>query len=55
MRAYKCQNCGRLIVWGAINKYEEHFCDKECYLKYCEKNKYEPHIEELSYIKGIFL
>lgn len=54
MLAYTCKNCKKIILWGCFNEYNEHFCGKECYKKYCEKNNYEAHEEKLSYIKGIF-
>ena len=54
MLAYDCENCKQIILWGCVNKYGQHFCNKECYLEYCKKNKYESHIEELKYIKTIF-
>lgn len=54
MLAYSCENCKQIILWGCINKYNQHFCNEKCYEEYCKKNNYQPHIEELQYIKGIF-
>lgn len=51
MIAYKCKNCNRLIVWGCINKYNEHFCNEKCYKKYCASNNYEANTDELRFIK----
>ena len=54
MLAYTCENCKQIILWGSVNEYNQHFCNEECYLAYCEKNNYEPHIEKLYKIKSIF-
>lgn len=54
MLAYQCENCKKIILWGCVNEYNQHFCDEKCYTKYCEKNKYEAHPEKLYKIKSIF-
>lgn len=54
MLAHQCENCKQFTLWGCRNKYGQHFCNEECYLKFCEKNGYEPHLEELEYIKSAF-
>lgn len=51
MLAYECKNCKQIHIWGCENEYDEHFCSKECYLKYCEKNGYTAHPEVLKFIK----
>lgn len=48
---YKCKHCGQFTIWGCRNEYDEHFCNEKCYLEYCEKHGYEPHIENLKFIK----
>jgi len=54
MLAYTCENCKKIILWGMTNEYNQHFCNEKCYIKYCEKNNYETHIENLYKIKTIF-
>lgn len=54
MLAYTCENCKKIILWGSVNEYNQHFCDEKCYEKYCEKNHYEAHLEKLYKIKSIF-
>ncbi len=54
MLAYTCENCKKIIFWGCVNEYNQHFCDEKCYKKYCEENKYEPHLEKLYKIKTLF-
>lgn len=51
MIGYRCKHCGQFTIWGCRNEYDEHFCCEECYLKYCEKHNYEPHTENLKFIK----
>lgn len=51
MMLHKCKHCEKFIIWGCINEYEEHFCNKNCYLEYCKKHSYEPHIEKLKFIR----
>ena len=41
MLAYMCKKCGQFTVLGYVNQYDEHFCDQECYQKYCEAHDYE--------------
>lgn len=47
MLTYMCKNCGQFTILGYINEFGEHFCDKECYEKYCEKHRYISHLDEL--------
>ena len=35
--ADKCKQCGQFTFLGYINEYNERFCTKECYAKYCKK------------------
>ena len=51
MLAYNCENCNKIILWGCINEFEQHFCDEICYRKYCEKNGYIPNYNKLYHIK----
>ena len=55
MLVHQCENCKQMTIWGCRNKYGQHFCNEECYLKYCEKHNYEAHPEELEYIKFIII
>ena len=48
-----CENCKKIILWGSVNEYNQHFCDENCYEKYCKKNGYEAHPEELYKIKSV--
>lgn len=41
MLAYMCKKCGQFTVLGYVNQYDEHFCDQDCYQKYCEAHDYE--------------
>ena len=54
MLAYTCENCKKIILWGSVNEYNQHFCNEKCYEKYCKKNHYEAHPEKLYKIKSIF-
>lgn len=54
MLAYNCENCNKIILWGCFNEYNQHFCNENCYLLYCEKHKYIPDVKNLTYIKSIF-
>ena len=47
MLDYTCENCKKIILWGSVNEYNQHFCDEKCYEKYCKKNGYEAHPEKL--------
>ena len=47
-------NCKKIILWGSVNEYNQHFCDEKCYEKYCKKNGYEAHPEKLYKIRSIF-
>lgn len=51
MLAYTCKHCKKIILWGCINEYYEHFCNEKCYIEYCKKHNYEPHTENLKFIK----
>lgn len=51
MLVYQCEQCGQLTIGGLVNEYGEHFCKEKCYLEYCEKHDYKPHIENLKFIK----
>lgn len=52
---YMCENCRKLILWGCINEYNQHFCDEKCYENYCKKHKYEAHTNQLRRIRNISL
>ena len=54
MLTYCCENCKHFILWGRLNEFNQHFCNENCYMEYCEKNKYTPNIKKLKYIKGVF-
>ena len=54
MLAYNCENCNKIILWGCVNEFEQHFCDEKCYKEYCKRYKYEAHPEKLYKIKSIF-
>lgn len=54
MIVYQCENCGKMIIWGCINEYNQHFCNEICYKKYCEKNGYKFNLEELYKIRTVF-
>ena len=54
MLAYMCENCKKITLWGCVNEFEQHFCNEECYKKYCKKYNYEPHLDKLYRIKTIF-
>lgn len=54
MLAYTCKHCRKIILWGCINEYHEHFCSEKCYLDYCYSNGFVPHTEKLQRIKGAF-
>lgn len=47
---YRCKYCGQFTLLGCRNEYDEHFCDETCYLDYCKKYNYRPHLEVLKYI-----
>ena len=51
MLFYICKNCGIVTLVPMINKFNEAFCCENCYKKYCKRNDYEAHPEEL---KSIF-
>ena len=51
MLAYDCKQCGRIVVGGYVNEYDEHFCGKNCYKIYCGIHGYEVHLEKLNEIK----
>lgn len=51
MLVYQCKSCGKLLIGGVANEYNEHFCNEKCYKKYCETNNYEVHTEKLKTIK----
>ena len=53
MLAYVCKNCGQVTVLGYVNEYNEHFCTKECYKRYCEKHGYDLNLDKLAQIKRI--
>lgn len=52
MLAYDCENCKQITVLGYVNEFNEHFCDERCYLEYCEKNHFEPHLDKLQLVKN---
>ena len=54
MIAHACKNCGQITLVPLVNKFNEYFCCENCYKKYCERNNYEVHTEELKLIKNIF-
>lgn len=47
MLAYMCKNCGKFTFKGLVNEFEEHFCNKRCYEKYCEKQQYTINLDKL--------
>ena len=47
MLVYECKHCGQLVWDGMINEFEEVFCNRTCYERYCIDNGYEPHQENL--------
>lgn len=47
MLAYVCKNCGQFTVLGYVNEFDEHFCNQDCYEKFCEKNHYAIHLDRL--------
>lgn len=52
MLAYDCKQCGQFFVFGGYrNKFNEYFCSKECYQKYCESHHYTKNLDELDQIK----
>lgn len=53
MLAYDCKNCKQITVLGYVNEFNEHFCDKRCYLEYCEKNHFEPYLDRLQLVKNV--
>lgn len=50
MLAYMCKHCGQFTILGYVNEFEEHFCTKECYEKFCENNHYAIHLDRLKEI-----
>ncbi|MDE6946269.1 MAG: hypothetical protein K2P14_03680 [Anaeroplasmataceae bacterium] len=52
MLAYNCKNCKKVTILGYRNEFNEHFCDERCYLEYCEKHHYMPHLDRLKQIKN---
>lgn len=50
MLADKCKYCKKFIVWGYINEYDEHFCNKSHYQLYCAQHGYEVHNENLKLV-----
>ena len=53
MLAYKCKNYGRFSVWSLVNEFDEHFCNEECYKKYCEKHHYAIHLDRLKEVNYV--
>lgn len=47
MLTYMCKNCGRFTITPLTNEFNEYFCSKECYKKYCEKYNYTIHLNKL--------
>lgn len=53
MLAYKCKNCSRFSVWPLVNEFNEHFCNEECYKKYCNKYQYAIHLDKLKEVNYV--
>lgn len=53
MLAYKCKNCGRFSVWPLVNEFSEHFCNEDCYKKYCNKYQYIIHLDRLKEVNYV--
>ena len=54
MLAYGCKKCGQIFIFGGYkNEFEEYFCSKECYKKYCENNNYISDFKKLKRIDYI--
>lgn len=51
MLAYKCRNCDQFTVFPLVNEFEEKFCTKECYEKFCKKHHYAIHLDRLRPLK----
>lgn len=54
MLVYNCKNCGKLVITALENEFNEHFCTYDCYKKYCTKNNYETHLENLKSVRNLF-
>ena len=52
MIAYMCKKCGQFTVLPLKNEFEEHFCSKECYEKYCEDHHYAIHLDRLQPVEN---
>ena len=44
---YRCKCCDKFIVSGIMNEFQEAFCNKRHYKKYCRKNKYDIHMDKI--------
>ena len=51
MLAYECKHCGKIIIGGYENEYNEHFCSKTCYKLYCGIHGYDVCLDKLQKIK----
>lgn len=45
----KCEKCNKLIASGFRNEFQQYFCSGMCYLDYCRKYGFEPHMDRLTY------
>lgn len=52
MLAYMCKQCGQFTILPLRNEFEEYFCNKECYEKYCENHHYAIHLDRLVPVKN---
>ena len=53
MLAYDCENCKKIYFGGFVNEFNQHFCSKRCYIKYCQKHNYKPNLNNLQKLKTI--
>lgn len=52
MLAYNCKQCGQIFIFnGYRNEFNEYFCSKECYKKYCKNQHCIAHLYKLQQIK----
>ena len=51
MLVYNCKHCGKMIIGGYVNEFDEHFCSENCYKIYCAIHGYEVHTEKLHRVR----
>lgn len=51
MLIYKCKNCGKLLIGGVANEFDERFCRAKCYEDYCKRNHYVADFDKLKVVK----